>query len=154
MTVILGATASDTDSVHACDHAAIELTPELARKILARIDTVTAAHRADSSTHELHFWDCEATFFQRTDDDDLDERIPDDASAYLEMEEPVSLADEALLWTEYTHMVVAVNGVEPEVYWLALSKHVPVRMQTAALPQSFVEQVARGGASMPSMNAT
>ncbi len=149
MRIVLGATASEPGSAYACDHAVIDLTPTLARKILARFDMVTRVQRADSSAHELHFWDCEVKYFQRTDEDGLDDRVPRDASEFVEIGEGVSIADDAWLWTECEHMVVAVNDVEPEVFWRAMSKHAPLRMQTCALPRRFVTNVANGRTDAP-----
>ncbi|HVC95255.1 MAG TPA: hypothetical protein VND64_16285 [Pirellulales bacterium] len=146
MTIILGAEASDPNSAHACDHAVIELTPELAAKILARF---AAVQRADSSAHELHFWDCEVSFFQRTEDDGLGNRVPIDSSEYMAFDDAVVIGDDALIWTECEHMVVASNGDEPEVYWRANSKRSPVRMRTCALPRSFLIDATRGGAGTP-----
>lgn len=53
MIVILGATASDDASEFACDYAVIELTPELAQKILGRMDALMMLYGRDRSLHEL-----------------------------------------------------------------------------------------------------
>src|SRR4030088_1598500 len=110
MTIILGADASDPDSAHACDHALIELTPELASKILARFAAVAVLQREDSSAHEIHLWDCEETFFKRMEDDRLDDLVPIDPSEFLAFGDAVIIGDDARLCTECEHMVVALNG--------------------------------------------
>ena len=144
MLFILGATASDDASEFACDYAVVELTPELAQKILARMDALTMLYSRDCSLHEFDFWDTEVRFYHREFDDGLDAYMPRDASQYVAATDPRAAATGSPLWTECEHMVVAVGCPEPEVYWRARAKHSALRMETCSLPMAEIARTASG----------
>ena len=141
MIFILGSTASDDASEFACDYAVIELTRDGAQKILARMDALTMLYGRDRSLHEFHFFDAEVCFFQRNVDDGANACLPSDASQYVLAADLRATANGAPLATEGEHIVVAINGPEPEVYWRARAKHSPLRMETCGLPQSEVARL-------------
>lgn len=144
MIFILGSTANDDASEFACDYAVIELTPSVAQKILGRMDALMMLYSRDRSLHEFHFLDADIRFFQSELGDIGNATLPMDASQFIVVTSQSARPNGTLLATESEHMVVAVNGQEPEVYWRARAKYSPLQMETCVLPQSEVAQLLSG----------
>jgi hypothetical protein len=142
MLFILGATASDDASDFACDYAIAELEPSQAETILGRMDFALMLYGRDRSAHEIRFWDNAVTFYRRPIEEEFDHSIPRDASLYHATAD-ASVASRGMpLSTDCEHMVIAVNSLEPEVYWDARGKQAPIIMQTAPLPRSEIARAA------------
>lgn len=65
-------------------------------------------------------------------------------SNYVVLDDKVELPTEAFQRVEYTHMIILVMGEEAEVAWRASPKSASVYVTTNSLPQTFVEEAARG----------
>ncbi|MBI2823134.1 MAG: hypothetical protein HYX69_00420 [Planctomycetia bacterium] len=136
-------TYSSEDYNADCDYALVDLTPALAKRILARMDLAARLHRDDISLHELYFWNAEAEFFS-TPDDALTEQLPDASDGHVILPEGLEIPADCFQRTEYDHMIVNTVGEECEVFWRSSPKNVFIEITTASLPRELIEQIARG----------
>lgn len=147
MQIVLGAIANDPDSSDACDFAVVDLTSDVTRQILRRMDSSLVAWDAERQLHEVHFWGNEVTFFRRSEDDRGGPYLPRDASQFrFSVERP---SDDSAIPTEYEHMVISLNSMEPEVSWRARAKYSPIEYRTCTIPRSAVAEALADGQQGP-----
>jgi hypothetical protein len=131
-----------------CDFAIVDVTSELATKILRRMDIVRRLHLEDVSVRELVFWDCTPEFFATPDDEELVELLPEDGDSYKTLPADRKIPDECFQSTECECLVIDVCGEAVEAFWRASPKHVEVTITTTSLPRSFIEQIASGSSAL------
>jgi hypothetical protein len=125
-----------------CSYALVEITPELARKVLARRKAWLAAHAADSEFYEAFYWDASAVFINRLglpgeQDADLSEPVPgldSDGWAALPADAPAP-AEVDVCRTECDQMIVRDQGVA----WYCIAKHTDVPVTTDEVPWHVFE---------------
>jgi hypothetical protein len=142
MNIVLG-TWSSEDFNADCDYALVALTPDLATRILQRMDVVERLQHDDSAVREVLFWDCSPEFFVQPEDEQLLELLPADGDSYQALPAGQQIPDDAFQRTEGAVLVIGKHGQELEAHWRATPKHVAIYVSTASLPRSFIEKTAQ-----------
>lgn len=138
-----------SDAAHdlECDYAVIDLTPELARVALRRINAFNAHKAVDLDLDEMYFGDYRAEYFSPW----IDEKA-EAAEALEEMLEgfPVvapdlmtapigfSVPESAFVRVECCQMIVRENSIS----FIAIPKHTDFYVHTAEVPLHLIEAAA------------
>ncbi|HEX5481856.1 MAG TPA: hypothetical protein VFZ08_04445 [Terriglobia bacterium] len=138
-----------SDAAHdpECDYAVIDLTPELARVALRRINAFNVQKTADDDLIEMYFWDYHVEYFspwigEKTEQaDGLEEALtsfpraaPDLMIAPVDFSVPESMA----VRVECCRMVTR----EDAVAFMAIPKHTDSYVHTAEIPLHLIETAA------------
>jgi hypothetical protein len=143
MKIVLSTGSTLGDDTHGCDFALVDIAPVEAQAILRLMDATTQLHRAEASVHQICFWDALPDYLSASADLELTGLLPQDSNSYSVLRDSAELGELDRQWTEYERMVIRVRNGQPEVHWQASPKNCLVDVETAALPRSLIEKVAR-----------
>lgn len=142
MKIVLGTFSDNSDATAGCELALVELTPDYARQIAARMAGLHNLYASDGSLDEAHYWDGHARCFY---DPDLEETLEATDKGYLVLDQGTEFAEAQFERVEYTHLVVAVDDNRAEVSWRAAPKNVSAYVETRPLPQALIKEIAASG---------
>lgn len=137
--------AADLD----CDYTLIELTPELARIALRRIDAFKAQKAADRDLDEMYFWDFRTPYFspwiaeKAGEAEALDEmlsRFPAVASGsdWMTAPDSFSVPESMAARVDCCQMIVR----EDAIAFVAIPKHTDCYVRTGQIPLHLIDSVA------------
>jgi hypothetical protein len=128
------------DSTFSGVFAHVEITPELARTILARSKAFRQLKEKDGAAYSMRYWDSSVEFFSSIDTmeidtwtDDLETEIMEKGSKTFS-EKPFE-DDEEPERTECDQMIVDEDGVS----WKCYAKHTDIEWVTGEIPYSEIE---------------
>ena len=139
MILIFNTRSSNEDWNGNCDYAIVDLTPNLARLALKRIDYVRALKRKDKHVSDITFWDYSAEYAEYFDEI---EEYPELAGVDLiRHAETVNIPEGKQQATACFRMVVYDDGV----YWEACPKYSSVVVSTEGVPVRILQAAAKMG---------
>ena len=139
----LVSTVSSDQETWNCDYALVDLTPDLARLALRRINLLKVQKKADEQLDEMYFWDLHVEYFSPWKDevDSADplsamlERLPPVAGDLLRAPDNFAVPENLLARVECSQMIVR----EGAVAFIAIPKHASHYIRTSEVPLSLLE---------------
>lgn len=139
MILILSTSSSDENFNGDCDYAVVNLTPELARLAISRIDMVRKAKAKDKGVYSIDFRDYSAGYVGFSEKvEELLEACPTIPRSDIRHAEKVDIPEEAYQSTIADTMV----ATDDEVSWETIPRHSNVTVETAGLPLRYLEALA------------
>ena len=143
----LVSTVSSDQETWNCDYALVDLTPDLARLALRRINLLKVQKKADERLDEMYFWDFHVEYFSPWNPEEEDSA--DSLSGMLDKLTPVAgdlmrapddfaVPESLFARTECSQMVVA----EDAIAFIAIPKHASCNVRTAEIPLHLIEAAA------------
>ena len=138
---------SDQDT-WGCDYALIDVSPELARLALRRVNILKAQKQADQHLDEAYFWDFHVEYFspwkgKEADSADLLgeilDRFPSVAGDLMHAPDGFVVPENLLEPVECSQMITREDGIA----FIAIPKHASYHIRTAEVPLSLLESTAR-----------
>jgi len=136
-----------------CEFASIDLTGELAKIALRRIQVLKDHKKIDGSIYEIYYWDFHAEYFSlRADFTNMPEKVKTTILTVAEIVEALGVDDNELVTApddfevveaqiaavECGQMIVRDDGIA----FLAIPKHCDFYVTTAEIPVSVLQEAA------------
>lgn len=144
----LVSTVSSDQETLGCDYALIDLSPELARLALRRVNILKAQKQADQQLDEMYFWDLHVEYFspwkgKEADSADLLAEMLDKLSSVagdlLSAPDDFAVPEDLLEGVECSQMITREDGIA----FIAIPKHASYYIRTAEVPLPLLESAAR-----------
>ena len=143
----LVSTVSSDQETWGCDYALIDLSPELARLALRRMNILKAQKQADQQLDEMYFWDYNVEYFspwegeaERADPlSEMLDKLPLVADDLMYAPDGFVVPDNLLEPVECSQMIIR----EDAIAFIAIPKHASYHIRTAEVPLSLLESAAR-----------
>jgi hypothetical protein len=142
MKVVLNTWSTSEDYNADCDYALVDLTSNLAARILTRMNLIDRLRKDDMALHEVSFWDATAEFFATPDEESLAEYLPEDGDSFTVLPEGIEIPVDSFQRTDCDRLNIDVCGSDLEVSWRSYPRHVTLQITTTSVPRSFLEKVA------------
>lgn len=143
MKFVLGTYSSLDDYDADCEYALVDLTAEMATRILKQMDLAAGLQGANVALHEMYYWDDSVEFFAAPKDPGWEQWLPEDCESMVVLPEDVRIPHMCLQSTEYNRRVINTASERVEVHWQGSPRHVCITITTASLPRKLVEQATR-----------
>ena len=144
----LVSTVSSDQETCGCDYALIDLSPELARLALKRVNILKGQKQADQQLDEMYSWDLHVEYFspwkgKEADSADLLgeilDRFPSVAADLMHAPDGFVVPENLLEPVECSQMITREDGIA----FIAIPKHASYHIRTAEIPLSLLESTAR-----------
>jgi hypothetical protein len=144
----LVSTVSSDQETWGCDYALIDLSPELARLALRRVNILKAQMQADQQLDEIYFWDLHVEYFspwkvKEADSADILsemlDKLPSVAGDLLRAPDDFAVPENLLEHVECSQMITREDGIA----FIAIPKHASYYIRTAEVPLPLLESAAR-----------
>jgi len=143
MRLVLGTYSSLDDYDADCEYAVVDLTAEMATRILKQMDLAAGLHGANVTLHEMYYWDDSVEFFAAPKDPSWEQWLPEDCESMVVLPDDVRIPHMCFQSTEYNRRVINTASERVEVHWQGSPKHVFITITTASLSRLFVEEAVR-----------
>ncbi len=136
-----------------CEYAAVDLTRELARLALRRIQVLKEHKKNDDIVYETYYWDFNAEYFSlRSDFTNMPEKMKTAILAVAEIVEALAVNDNELVTAPDDFEVVEAQIAAVEcgqmiarddgIAFLAIPKHCDFYVTTAEIPVPLLHEAA------------
>jgi hypothetical protein len=129
------------------DYAVIDLTPALARDIIAKNELVRQINLKDDSVMHVEFYNVPANYFELCDESEKVIADNDELSDGIWIAEELIIPEDDFYRTECERLVIYANanpGVGgPTILYKAAAKYSDVEFCTAYIPLPLIEQIAK-----------
>jgi hypothetical protein len=144
----LVSTVSSDQEAWGCDYALIDLSPELARLALRRVNILKAQKQADEQLDEMYFWDFHVEYFSPWKGEEGDsadpfgemlDRLPSVASDLMHAPDGFVVPDNLLEPVECSQMIIR----EDAIAFIAIPKNASYYIRTTEIPFPVLESATR-----------
>jgi len=143
----LVSTVSSDQEACGCDYALIDLSPELARLALRRVNILRAQKPADQQLDEMYFWDGHVEYFSpwkgkegdRADRlSEMLDRLTPLAGDLMRAPDDFVVPENLLERVECSQMIIR----EDAIAFVAIPKHASYYIRTSEVPLQMIEMMA------------
>jgi hypothetical protein len=135
-----------------CDYAVAEITEELAKLILRRLNLLRDQKTLDPSICEIYYWDYSAQYFspwvnQRGEPDEVEvasfelektlEELQADTCEMVSVPDDFHIPDSQIASVECAQMIVREEGIA----FTAIPKHTDIYLTTAEIPKQVLDSI-------------
>lgn len=157
MRVILKVWSSNPDYSGGCDYAAVEISEELAKLALRRINVLSEQKVLDSSIYETYYWDSSPEYFSpwvnravQTDEvqesgvelEQTLENLEADTRETVTAPPDFRIPEGQIVAVECAQMIVRDAGIA----LTALLRHTDIYLTTAEVPREIIESAVAAAA--------
>ena len=144
----LVSTVSSDQEAWDCDYALIDLSPELARLALRRVNILKAQKQADQQLDEMYFWDFHVEYFNPWKGEEGDsadllgemlDRLPPVAGDLIHPPDGFVVPENLLARVECSQRIIREDGIA----FIAIPKHASYYIRTSEVPLPLLESEAR-----------
>ena len=144
----LVSTVSSDQEAWDCDYALIDLSPELARLALRRVNILKAQKQADQQLDEMYFQDFHVEYFSPWKGEEGDsadllgemlDRLPSVAGDLMHAPDGFVVPENLLARVECSQMIIREDGIA----FIAIPKHASCYIRTSEVPIPLLESEAR-----------
>lgn len=141
---LLRTSSSDEHYNGDIDFCLVEVTKQLARRILHRRKVFTSAKKSEPELWEMYFWGgsgdwvpYSGVFHEKTINITKEQEALLDDNNFVELPDEYSVDPDSLVRTECEQMIVR----EDEVCWTVIPKHSSIYIMTHPLPYKLIEKL-------------
>jgi len=157
MRVLLKVWSSNPDYDGGCDYAAVEISEELAKLMLRRINILSDQKALDCSLYETYYWDSSPEYFSPwavhpAEPGEIDAptaaleeilgRFGADSKETLIAPSDFRVSESHIAAVECSQMVVRDDGIA----FTALLRHADIYLTTAEIPREIIESTLAAAA--------
>lgn len=150
MRLIVNVSSRNENDDGGCVLALIDLTPQLAKLALRRIESLCAIQAQDNDADEIYYWNYDPVFFDPFVDggddpegstieaDELLDRLREAGNEFVEIDAAFKIPESQLAAIECSQMIVRKDGVA----FVAIPKNASFYVETAEIPARLLSRAA------------